>query len=67
MTATKYPPLFEQSCEICRYGEEQMKQMARCKRHAPTPLPIDQEVMARWPLVMLTDWCGEWTPREQDQ
>ena len=64
---TQYPPLFEQSCDRCRFGGKETSSMTTCKRNAPLPVRLDQEVMARWPLVMLNDWCGEWAPREEGQ
>jgi hypothetical protein len=40
-----------------------------CNRHAPKPSQaIQGEVWAEWPLVMPSDWCGEWAaPLSDDE
>ncbi len=47
-----------ESCEGCRFfwpGRDQ------CRRNAPVPGRGDFE-RAKWPIVFLSDWCGEYKP-----
>jgi hypothetical protein len=40
-----------------------------CNRYAPKPSQATQgEAWAEWPLVMPSDWCGEWAaPLSDDE
>lgn len=46
------------TCATCRYCRDRDEAMGICRRNPP---------LARggFPMVMLTDWCGEWTGRGQ--
>jgi len=44
------------SCSSCRYESG-----ARCHRYAPRPQSaVADETWTRWPLVLNSDWCGEY-------
>ena len=61
------------SCETCAFFKNDFsyydKETAagQCRRHAPVPLTVVEEeessVIAVWPMVTYTDWCGEWEPK----
>lgn len=60
----------EQDCKDCRFffSAEFNEGKGVCRRHAPKV--IHGELMARWPFVDETDWCGEFkldVEREADE
>jgi len=38
-----------------------------CRRHAPLPRAIDEKIVTAWPLVLPSDWCGEFARRSEHQ
>ncbi len=52
-------------CSTCRYWRETDDDLGICRRYAPRPFvsPNAEEQggwIAHWPLVLNTNWCGEW-------
>jgi len=60
---TPFPPVAEQSCLNCIYLRDGF-----CRRNAPVVLAKPSTwytyAQASWPLVLVSDWCGEWISRE---
>jgi hypothetical protein len=66
MSNHEYPPVPEQNCTNCRYSRpmnQWNQNTVKCCRAAPTPATGGGDY-AIWPLVLRTDWCGEWAPQE---
>ncbi len=57
-----------EQCGTCRFWQEQPTvDGGRCRRHAPRPRVMtadedagDDEQYVVWPLMLNTEWCGEW-------
>lgn len=52
-----------ESCKNCKFSKDPWKRKTRemdkflwCRRYPP----INEEGSKRYPLVINTDWCGEW-------
>lgn len=52
-------------CETCRWFENFGGQ-GRCRRYAPLRSRPDHPERGIWPLVMPTDWCGEYQEKPHD-
>lgn len=53
----------DKTCGYCKWYDGWM-----CKRHAPLAsftFP-DDPAKAKWPSVMMHDWCGDWEPKEDE-
>jgi hypothetical protein len=55
MTINGYPPQREQFCGACLFFRQ-----GECRVTSPQIGPRGSE----WPTVQVTDWCGEWAPKE---
>ena len=62
-----FPPLAEQSCQVCRYFRPDLElapsEGGRCHRQPPQLGPRGEQ----WPSVDAADWCGEWVMGEVGQ
>ncbi len=47
------------------YARERTGQAGECRRHAPT-FAAAAASHGRWPIVGITDWCGEWKSRSNE-
>ena len=62
----------KERCETCRwlYSDNDGSGLDYCQRNAP-PAYVEFDYdepdrSARWPVVALTDFCGEWKAAEKD-
>lgn len=70
---TTFPPLQQQQCANCRYAQVigWGNSLIRCRRRPPVIVPDlldenDQVVWGQWPMTGQENWCGEWTPKEEE-
>ena len=54
-----YPPRHDQFCGNCMFHMR-----GRCRRHAPEAPAIHGDRTV-WPVVDVSDWCGEWLTLEE--
>ena len=74
MASPQFPPITQQNCSNCRYvrtrllpnGVQPQEQM-NCRRSYPKTLVIEGLAYSFWPVVVPTDWCGEWVYAEAGQ
>jgi hypothetical protein len=55
----------EQNCGTCRFFKlfDQGQRKGLCRRHAPRPkigLADPDEVYGYFPIMVASEWCGEW-------
>lgn len=50
-----------ESCKSCRYQHQ-----GDCRRYAPREVNHSNFDRGWWPGVSLTDWCGEYEPRQSN-
>lgn len=59
-------------CRVCRFSridpdfpEDSSYALYECRRHAPHPEQNGEDTRTAWswPLVMPTEWCGEFKPK----
>ncbi len=51
----------DQTCETCRFVEENKPDVWVCRKAAPIPYKAsDGGLITLWPRIRLTDWCGDW-------
>jgi len=64
----------EENCAGCRFSVVPSGYYRQCRRHAPHPLAVNNTApvaadknsrWATWPLVLNSDWCGEWEARRE--
>jgi hypothetical protein len=53
------PPEAE-SCGNCRFAHQRDEDRVVCRRYPPFGDPMHLDGGARFPLVPLETWCGEW-------
>ncbi len=52
------------TCESCKFFEQNVPQQGACRRMPPTPFPSGpDQITSAWPTVQLNHWCGEWAIR----
>lgn len=63
--------LRKERCETCRYLMVGQQGWYECHRHQPR-ITISKECddeaikpITMWPIVNLSDWCGEYAPKKQ--
>ncbi len=56
----------QEMCVTCRFALDEHGEYLKCRRYAPSPSepkPRAGGTFTRWPMVTLSDWCGEWQPK----
>jgi hypothetical protein len=48
--------LTRSTCTNCKYYNSLYKDKGQCRRHPPVMIA---GIGTKWPLVGVTDWCGE--------
>lgn len=52
-----------ESCANCTYSRadtDPTHKLLSCCRYPPSPMKDFQHYRGEWPMVLPTDWCGEW-------
>lgn len=73
-TTTSTPPPGLDTCSKCKfYNDDGSGQQGECRETAPPPswawmtptTPVGAAPRTMWPIVLGSDWCGEWQARAQ--
>jgi len=63
----------KESCDGCRFCQENDAGQIECRRRSPVPLPMQKKsplgqmdfmVMTLWPPVRSELWCGDYQPAQ---
>lgn len=58
-----------ETCENCRYYlsvQTGYKEDGTCRFSPPVVSVVSEDALGVWPRVKKTDWCGKYSPKEED-